>query len=280
MRKHTQWLVIACAGLSLSALPAYVQAADPAAPGRSVDARDTAAPLAFPIGFMATKGAPADGIKSGLGKLVERAVTKGDFNSMLGELAKPERENARAFKGVDQTKLDGQIERLHVAWKAKYGKDFSLDAKVIFGAPLEIIEGEVSDATAAVADWPVPAMPDLAINASSKQPPGNKSELKKDEKETKLEKGRHVALVRFPAMENRPPLTVSMIHYLPAFWRVDVPTDRSGEQIYNDVLTQITWLADTSAQWPADVNQAYREVAYHVTAAVYGVNPTANHPKG
>lgn len=278
MRKHSKWVLVTCAGLSVSALPAYIRAAEPAAPNRAVDAREAERPLAFPIGFTGKASVPDEGIRTGLAKLVNRAVSKGDFNSMLGELSKPDRERAREYKGVDQAKLDHQVERFQLAWKAKYGKDFDLDAKVVFGAPLQIIEGEVSDPMAALTDWPVPAMPDVPVT-SGRQAPQSKAELKKDEKDTKLEKGRYVALVRFPAMEDRPPLTVSMIHHLPMFWRVDIPDDRSGEQIYNDVLTQITWLSDTSAQWPADVNQAYRHVAYHVTAALYGVNPTAVHPK-
>jgi len=58
---------------------------------------------------------------------------------------------------------------------------------------------------------------------------------------------------------------------LPMFYRVDIPNDRTGEQIYNDTLTQLTYIGDHSNEWPADVNDGYRMLAQHAVAAVYGV---------
>lgn len=266
MRKYSKWsLIVVGAGLGLFALPAGVVSADGPAAVQP-------APLAFPAGFQNVTGAPDSGVYSGLAKYVERAVTKGDFDKMLAELSKPDRERAREFKGVDQGKLDVQIERIHAAWKAKYGKAFSIDDKVVFGAPLLIIPGEVTDPASALANWPVPATQEMAVLAAAKNQGATAQEVKKDTKDNKLEKGRHVTLVRFPAMNGKSELTISMIHHLPAFWRIDIPNNRTGEEIYNDLLTHLTMIADHADQWPADVNEAGRVVSFHVLAALYGAN--------
>jgi len=127
-------------------------------------------------------------------------------------------------------------------------------------------------------NWPVPAYSGEAMKASETQKPGNEAERKADEKAAKsekLEKGRDVALVRMPAIDNLPDMTLSMIHQFPDAWKFDIPNDRSGEQIYNDLLTQLTWLGDHSANWPTSTDDAYRTFAHHVIAALYGVQPTA-----
>jgi hypothetical protein len=273
MRKSTKWSLILGAGLCIVALPpAIVRAADPAP--AQVQANQ---PLAFPTGFELASGSPDDGIRSTLGKLTERALTKGSFDSMLGELNKPDRERAREFKGVDQSKLDALIERFRAAWKAKYGKEFEVDGKVVFGSPLLTIQGEVADPGLALMHWPVPACTEQAVAASSKQPA---DDVKTAAKNAKLEKGRHVALVQFPGMSGMPTLTVSMIHNLPTFWTLDIPDDRGGEQIYNDLYAHIAYLTDHSAQWGNDLNEAYRGVAYHVAAAMYGLPPSMPGTKG
>jgi len=273
MPKFTKWSLIIGAGLSLFALPPGIVRADDAAKDAAAkEAREDSRPLAFPAGFKVKEGAPAGGIKTGLAKLTERALTKGDFNSMLAELSKQDRERVREFKNVDHAKLDFQISRFRETFKQKYGKDFDPDGKVAFGAPLLIFEGEVTDSAVALNNWPLPASPDKAVTASSKVPAGNEKELKKEIKEEKLQKGRNVAIIRFPASHGLPDVTVSMVHHLPGFWRVDIPNDRTGEQLYNDLLTHITMMNDHADKWPAEIHEAYRAAGHHIAAAMYGVN--------
>jgi hypothetical protein len=278
MRKYTKWSLVIGAGLSLFALPPCVTRADDPASANAA-AADAAKNMQFPAGFEMTNGAPSEGIRDGLAKVTERAVTKGSFDSMLAELSKPDRERAREFKNVDQAKLDAQIDKFQQLWKAKYGHEFKPDVKVAFGAPILIVQGKVTDPAVAITKWPVPADAGQVVAAAAHEarqlrPPGdNKDAAIKDQVSAeKLEKGRMVAMIRYPAMGVEPELTISMIHHLPAFWRIDIPNDRGGEQIYNDLLTHLTWLTDNSNQWPDDINLAYRTVGYHVTAALYGDN--------
>jgi len=268
MRMYSKWLLIVGAGLGLFALPCVVANADDKAPVKSDQ------PLQFPAGFQNVSGAPSGGVYSTLGTVTERALTKGDFYKVLDELASPDKDRTSAFKAADQSKLDAQIDRIRQLWQSKYGKDFAIDNKIAFGAPLLIIPGEVTDSAAALANWPVPATPEQAQTAAAKNHPVPAQEVKKDAKDRELEKGRHVALVRFPGMHGKAELTVSMIHELPMSWRIDIPDDRTGAQIYNDLLVQLTAIADHSDKWPADVNEAGRGVAYHVLSALYGANVT------
>ena len=284
IRKVIKWVAIAAtSGLSICVLPSIVAAADDAAvKSKNSDVRETPRPLAWPAGFTAKNGQPDEGIKTGLAKLTERAVTKGDFNSMLAELSRPDRERARDWKGADQGKLDVQIDKIQKEWKAKYGKDFDMkDKDKVFDGHFQIIEGEVADPAAALANWPVPVTQEEAVTASGRQPvQGDKKEIKKEARQEKLEKGRNVALVRFPAEWGMPEMTVSMIHHLPAFWRVDIQNDRTGEQIYNDLLTHLTWMADHSDRWPSTVEDGERMIAAHAAAAMYGVQMNERHVKG
>jgi hypothetical protein len=230
--------------------------------------------LSFPAGFEEKDVGAVDGVKSGVAKLTNRFVTKGDFNKLLAELSTQDKDRAREFKGVDQTKLDGRIEQIRQAWKTKYGHDFDLsDEKTVFDNRYAIVQGEVSDPSVALGGWPVAITAD-AVTAGSRQSPADSSDktVKNEVDSAKLDKGRNVALIRLPGTGDSPAITASMIHELPMFYRVDVPNSRTGEQIYNDVLNHLTYLGDHLDQWPANETDAYRAFAYHAVAAVYGLD--------
>jgi len=57
---------------------------------------------------------------------------------------------------------------------------------------------------------------------------------------------------------------------------VDLPNDRTGEQIYNDLTTHLTYIRDHQDKWPADVTDGYRLVAQHAIGALYGVPVPGN----
>jgi hypothetical protein len=263
---------VAATGLSLLTVSVPVGAADPAA--QPVSARPAAVqPAALPAGFQ-MKNVDADsGVKTGLVKLTERAVTKGDFNKFLAELTTPEKKHAREFKGADQAKLDGIIDQIQKDWKAKYGEDFKIsDKNLIFDQRFVITQGEVSDPATAVNNWPVAAVAGEAVSASSHENAANDKKAMAEAKAAELTKGRDVALVRFPASHALPEMTVSMLkeRIIVGVWRVDVPDSRTGEQIYNDLSAQLSSIRDHRAEWPATVADAYRMVAHHAIAALYG----------
>ncbi|HWE00815.1 MAG TPA: hypothetical protein VG326_00295, partial [Tepidisphaeraceae bacterium] len=173
----------------------------------------------------------------------------------------------REFKG-DQAKLDGIIDQLQRQWKTKYNQDFSIsDKNLIFDQRYSMVQGEVTDPAVAMNNWPVPAMAGEAVTV------GSHSNAKNENKEAKaadLTKGREVAIIRFPASDGLPEMNVSMIRYMLGFWHADIPNERTGEEIYNDLSAHLTYMRDHEAQWPATVGEAYRMVAHHAVAALYG----------
>lgn len=231
-----------------------------------------AQPLTLPAGFVAKDIDATSGVKSGLVKLTDRALTKGDFNSFLAELSSQDKERAREFKGVDQSKLDSVISQIQEQWKAKYGQDFKIsDKNLVFNDQFQIAQGQVSEPTVAVNNWPVAARSDEAVTAANKSDAGTAAgDAQKEADAAKLTRGTDVAIVRFPADGHLAPIDVSMIHQA-LFWRVDIPNDRTGEQIYNDLLAHLNHIQSNEDRWPADENDGYRMVARNVVEAVYGI---------
>jgi hypothetical protein len=265
-RKNMWLLAAAAAGLGVFPLAPLVMAGDSTETPTPMQADNQA--VNAPPGFQTIKMDGESGIRTGLVKMTDRAVTKGDFNRLLAELSTQDKERAREFKGADQSKLDAIINQIQMDWKTKYGQEFSIsDKNLVFDKSFAMAEFEVTDPSVAVANWPLPVMSGEAVAAGNHQASNDKDNAR----DAKLTKGRDVAEVRFPSMKGLSELTVSMIHELPMFWRVDVPNDRTGEQIYNDLTAQLTFIRDHSDKWPAHVDDAYRLVARHVVAALYGV---------
>lgn len=228
-------------------------------------------PLAFPAGFVNKELHETTDISSELAGLTTDALTKNHFDNFIGNLAKQDKTRIGDFKNRDVTELNGRIEQIRAAWKAKYGKDFDVDRKNAFDGRFAILQGEISDPDLALNTWPVAATLAQPVKASNTQMPADKS-VKDAEKDAKLDKGRNVALVRVPAGHGLPEITVSMIHELPDQWRVDVPNDRTGQQIYDSLKAELTYIGDHMDQLPADVNDAYRMVNHAALAALYGVD--------
>jgi hypothetical protein len=269
--KKTSKLRAACylvmAGSMVGAMPMVYAASD----NLATPMNQQQSAFNLPPGFTQTDLSSASGIKTGLVKLTERAVTKGDYNSFLAELSVPDRTRAREFKNADQKQLDAKIDQFQRAWQAKYGQKFDIsDKNLVFNDQVQIIQGKVSDPSLALSNWPVPAAQGEAMTASD-QSYGNTRDEKQQTDQAKLTKGRDVALVRFMGNDRMPPLTVSIIFNYPDFWRVDVPNNRTGEQIYNDLSRQIDDMTTHQDRWPNDVEEAYRIVARHAIAALYGV---------
>jgi len=230
-------------------------------------------PLAFPPGFVPKELNEVSDIRSELATLTTDAVEKNHFDNFIGNLAKQDKTRIGDFKNRDENELNGRIDQIRAAWKQKYGKDFDVDKKTVFDGRYAILQGEISDPDLALNTWPVPVTSSMqAMQASQTQRPvGDNKTVRDAEKDAKLDKGRNVALVRIPAGHGFPEMTVSMIHELPDQWRFDIPNDRSGQQIYDSLKTQLTYIGDHMDQLPADVNDAYRMINHAALAALYGV---------
>jgi hypothetical protein len=103
--------------------------------------------------------------------------------------------------------------------------------------------------------------------------------------ETKREPGRNIATVIFQGfakaeakaepgqpmtakMEAQKELAIPMIHELPDTWKIDIPDNIGGQQLYDNLLKHLTMVDEDRANWPADKNEAYRQVTRHLMQAM------------
>ncbi|HUB25690.1 MAG TPA: hypothetical protein VL992_09680 [Tepidisphaeraceae bacterium] len=260
-------LLVAVAGVGSLAFIPRAGAGDQASPAATNQPADQYA-LRLPDGFVQKDEDAVSGVRSTVVGLTERAVTKDSydsfFNGFLSELAQRDKDHAREFKGVDQNHLNDLIGQIQTEWRGKYNQDFDIsDKNLVFDDSFPIAQGEVSDTSTASNNWPMPAV------ASQAGTPVGTDQVQSNTKE--LTTGRAVAVMQFPAGDGMPEMNVSFIHQLLTGWYVDVPVDRTGEQIYNDITSHLQYIASHQDQWPSDVNSGYHMVARHIIAALYGV---------
>jgi hypothetical protein len=75
------------------------------------------------------------------------------------------------------------------------------------------------------------------------------------------------ANVTIPASHGMPELVVPVVKDHEA-WKIDAPDDLTGTQLKSNVLTEVTAIDTTKAEWPSDQLDAQRAMVHHVLAAV------------
>lgn len=239
----------------------------------SKDTASANAPLAFPAGFTEKKTHELGDVRSEFATVTEDAVKVDHFDNFINNLVTGNRDRLRDAKKRDVADLNGKINVIRKFWKDKYGKEFDPGKDAFSPEWAAVVTGEVTDSAQAVANWPVDPLTGRPAQMSREAVTARAVEAGKiSGGKVKLDKGRDVALVRIGQGHGLPPLTLSMIHELPAQWRFDIPDTRTGDQIYNDLLNQLNFIATHSEDWPADINDGYRMVAHRVVMALYGVN--------
>jgi hypothetical protein len=268
-------LVCTVAAIVLSAglvsLVSRAMADDGNASDRS-QASNASVPLALPSGFSEKKFNDS-GIRSEFATVTQDALTTDHYSSFINDLVDEDRTRLQDDKKRDVADINGTINVIRKFWKDKYGKDFSIDRSAFTPEAVAIVTGEVSDVAQAVQNWPLDARTGRPMQPSGEAVTARAAEAgKTGGGRVNLDKGRDVAIARFAASHNLPEITVSMVHELPAQWRFDIPKDRTGQQIHNDLLNQLNFIATHSEDWPSDVNDSYRMVAHRVLLSLYGVD--------
>jgi hypothetical protein len=262
-------LFVAAAGVSMLGFIPRAGAAGPDMNAVNQPDSATATP-SLPNGFVVKNEDAAAGVNTTLAQLTRRAVTKDSYDSFfsgfLSDLASRDKARAKEFKGADQKHLNELIGLLQTEWRAKYNQDFGLtDTDLAFYAQFPMVQGEVSDASSAANNWSAAPTADQAVMAGV-----NSAQQQCNAKA--LTNGRAVAIVRIPAGDGLPDINVSLLHQTLEGWYVDLPVDRSGEQIYNDLSSQLTFLTTHQDKWPGAVSEGYRMIARGVAASLYGVS--------
>lgn len=230
----------------------------------------------LPNGFEMKDLSQTKQIREELAKVVDAAVTRDGFPKLIDNLAEENRDRYKDdYKKQDFGTVNGVIEKIHNDWKSKYGHDLDITkADNVFDDSYVIVQGVVTNANVAAANFPMPAVEknadrERAELAAAREKGGSQAELvERDD----LAKATGVALVKFPAMENLPDFTVSLIREKGEGWRVDVPLAPTSSQIHTQLSNQLTYFAKNPSQWPSDETQAYRMLSHRVAMALYNIH--------
>lgn len=202
-----------------------------------------------------------------MGDLTNAALTKDGMNKVVGYFVDADRNRISADLDKQNEddfgpKLDGRINQIQKAWKAKYGHEFDLDhAQQVFTEQFSTVrQGKIgSDAD---------LQADVMKNSGSAAAPGAEKANGNTSGDENLEQGRGIAVVTVKASHGAPELKVPLIHELPDSWKVNVPDTMTGTKLRQNLLDHLTKCGEMSDQWPTEEIEAYRAIAHHVLMAV------------
>ena len=247
---------------------------------RAVDKAEKSAeakPFALPPGVTPKDLKEEGDVRNAFEAITEGSMSKDIFDNIVNRLVDADRNRISKYKDTnpDWKPLTDRVATLERSWKEKYGKKFDLDEKVVFGANNYVVvaQGEISDPKALMGNWPV--QPNVnAVLAAAKKPAVNTAEQANDANkaaggDTNLDKGRNVAVARYPAGHGLPAVDASLIHELPDIWRFDLPDNIDGQKLTANLIAHLNQVGTKG--WPDDINEAYRIVAHRVLLAMYDV---------
>jgi len=231
--------------------------------------------------------ADADDIRKSVASATEATVTKGGYDKLVRRFVDADRDRLSKFKASDNfAKLDGRIDQFQKDWKSKYNQDFDFTriSKDVFNDQFaRVTAGEIGEArTAAGKEAPsgnpqnVTGGPASDLQKSGVANPDANSN-KTGGGETNKDPGRNIATVTIPALAPMAgsnataskELAIPLIHELPDSWKIDVPDNLDGQRLHDNLLKHLTMVDEDRANWPADVNAAYRVVTQHMMTALF-----------
>jgi hypothetical protein len=201
------------------------------------------------------------GTRDTLTNAVEDALTHNDFDKLIGEFTKADRDRIGKVDKDSLADLNQLIGQFRNDWKAKYNQDFKLSDKeqVVFGTPVAIQVGEAAEARLAAASAP-PANTNAAANGK--------------------DAANNVTTATFPAVgANAPAVSVTLRNEGTVMkdYKIDVPDTLDGSKLKSNLMTHIQHIEGMKDQWPSDVNEAGRIVSQHILAAITDTNATGPH---
>ena len=230
---------------------------------------DRATDNAEQAGARGTAAAPdAEDVRDVLAQVTQAALTKGGVDDMVERFVDADRNRLGQGDLKNTADLDGRIDQFLKDWKAKYNQDFNIknEEAAFPNSTFSIAQGEIARG-AAGASVDVNRTPGGDVNVDVKNRTGVDSPASPAADTNRNDAGRNVAAIQVAESHGLAALTVPMIHEAPDSWKIDVPDSVTADKLRQNVLDHLT-AADNPAQWPADVNQAYAQVAHHVLMAV------------
>lgn len=283
--------------------PARVQPADRVA-GSAIN---NAASPNLPAGVAPKEADDVEDIREVIADATEAALNKGGLDALVRCFVDQDRNRLGASDRTDKADptLDGRIEQIRQAYKAKYGDDFSVendDEDKGALTSVAVIQGEIQDPALVMSNWPVRssaagvgttvdrtggAVADVGDRPVAPPDVGrpNNDPNALAGGDVNLDRGREVAIAHLPGLSGASPVTVSIIGEIQA-WKIDVPNTVDAGKLHQNLLNHLTYVGDNQAQWPADKLGFQRYLAHHVMMAVYdmpverggGTDPSMNKP--
>jgi hypothetical protein len=194
---------------------------------------------------------PADAseIRQTLRETTDAALTKGGFDDTIERFSDADRARLARdnFVKQDHQVLDGRVAQFQKDWQGKYNQEFKItDNNAVFPQAFVMI---------------VPSSENARL-AAERQEPGGANVNQQNAPQR--------AIVVFAAGDGMPETRVPMVKESLGKWKIDAPDNYSAQQYHDYLLKELTAADEQKAQWPADHDAAYRNVAHHVIIAVMG----------
>jgi len=242
----------------------------------------------------------AEDIHDVMAQVAEAAFTKDGLDDIAERLVDADR-NRLGQGGDDALKsddaLNNQVEGLAKAWKDKFSNEFDIkdEDKVYSTSFAMIAEGEQGARTASdkitgeatrtdgggTASGTVGGVgADASVNTdtgTAKVNVDNNTGVDAPKANTdgqtaadtnRNDPGRNVATVKIAASHGLPALDVPMIHEAGG-WKFDIPDSVDAAKFKANLTAALNDISGKQAQWPADADEAYRQVTHRVLMALY-----------
>jgi len=236
--------------------------------------------IALPAGITAKDLNSDKSIEKAFKGVTEYAMDKTGFDNLTGYLVDQDRDRIKKslasgrsltdVKGDKNKQLADLIADLDGSFRSKYNQKFDMDYSKVFTKDLIHIQtGEVSDPQLLVGKWPVD--PGVSTSGTSGKVSQSDADIAKSKMfggDVNLEKGRNLAIAHLLSTREMPGINASLIHEAGG-WKFDVPNTLDAGHLYDNLVSNLTYLDKHKDAWPSDVNAAYRDFAHAVTAALY-----------
>jgi hypothetical protein len=235
--------------------------------------RDREAGQAGDRGVMAPNGtaqAPdAEDIRDVLAQLTEASLTKGGFDDLVERFVDADRNRIGNYAEQEMADLDGLVEQFQKDWQAKYNQEFDIKNEELVFNNVNILQGEIGGEARVAGDVNVnrdggKVEGDVNVdNRTGIDLPGDKAA-----DTNRNDPGRNIATVNVTGVDGGKDLKLDLIHEMPDSWRLDLPDTVDGPKLRQNLMAHLKAAHEARDQWPADVNEGYRFVSYHVFKAL------------
>lgn len=270
MRRHLTLMAVAL--MAIGSLSLVARAADeennqpsgmhaqPGATTQPSGQQATGGEVRLPAGITISRTQTDSSVRETLANIADTTLTKNDLGKLAKYITQARTSNIGDLSKLSDNQLNGLVDKIHTNWKNKYGKAFNATASAYnaSGSNVRILMGEITTPTM-LSNWPLPNKNE----PGQPQPRGDEAA----HAEQAL-RGTDVAVVVFPAEQNIPEVTASLIKQ-DGTWKVEIPENINGKQFHDNLVKQLDMFSKSS--WPQNQDDAYRLYTHHVLAALYGV---------